>query len=292
MTGSRESVMDKNSFQRTLEQQFPTLTPTGKRIATYLLGNLQQLPFETADSIAHQAGTTGISVGRFLRTLGYRNLDDVKQDLRGDPQASWLITDRLGAFRQENDQEDALDRSLNREIEAIQHVYGLARSQGFADIVQHIVDADAVFILGIQSTRGILNAFHSHLEYIRPKVYYVDGLSGIYAETLNSGFEKPYAITADFRAYSSITPTFCETANAHGLPLALITDLQCPWARDYDLDLLQLKTDVGQFWDSMAPLTCLFNLMVSAVAERYGERLDARLAKNRALQQAFGQFES
>lgn len=74
--------------------------------------------------------------------------------------------------------------------------------------------------------------------------------------------------------------------------MALITDLQCPWARDYDLDLLQLKTDVGQFWDSMAPLTCLFNLMVSAVADRYGERLDARLAKNRALQQAFGQFES
>lgn len=284
--------MDKNSFQLTLEQQFPTLTPTGKRIATYLLGNLQQLPFETADSIAQQAGTTGISVGRFLRTLGYRNLDDVKQGLRGDDQPSWLITDRLSAFRNENDQEDALDRSLNREIEAIQHVYGLARSKTFADIVRHIVEADAVFILGIQSTRGILNAFHSHLEYIRPKVYYVDGLSGIYAETLNSGFEKPYAIISDFRAYSSVTPTFCEAANAHDLPLALITDLQCPWARDYDLDLLQLKTDVGQFWDSLAPLACLFNLIVSAVAEQYGDRLDARLAKNRALQQAFGQFES
>ncbi|KAF1032718.1 MAG: hypothetical protein GAK37_00389 [Pseudomonas sp.] len=283
--------MDKSSFQQTLEQQFATLTPTGKRIATYLLANLAQLPFETADSIAQQAGTTGITVGRFLRTLGYRNLDDVKQGLRGDPQSHWLITDRLGAFREESHQQDALDRSLLRETEAIEHAYGLARSDTFKRIVQQIVEADAVFILGIQSTRGILSAFHSHLEYIRPKVYYVDGLSGIYAETLNSGFEKPYALIADFRAYSSITPTFCETANAEQLPLTLITDLQCPWARDYEVDLLQLKTDVGQFWDSMAPLTCLFNLIVSAVAEHYGERLDARLAKNRALQQAFGQFE-
>ena len=282
---------EKNSFLQLLEQEFSNLTPTGKRIASYLLGNPDQLPFESADSIAQQASTTGISVGRFFRSLGYQNIDEVKQSLRGEAPASWLITDRIGAFRTESTREDALDRSMSREIEAIRHVYGLARSSAFAEIVQRIYEADAVFILGIQSTRGILTAFHSHLEYIRAKVYYVDGLSGIYAETLNSGFANPYAIISDFRAYSSVTRTFCDAAIDNNLPLALITDLQCPWARDYPLDLLQLKTDVGQFWDSPAPLACLLNLMVSAVAEKYGDRLDERLSKNRQLQKAFGQFE-
>ena len=283
--------MEKNNFFQLLENEFSSMTPTGKRIASYLLGNPQQLPFESADSIALQASTTGISVGRFLRSLGYQNLDDVKQSLRGEVPASWLITDRIAAFRAESNGGDALDRSMQREIEAIQYVYEVARSEAFAQIVKRIHEADAVFIIGIQSTRGILTAFHSHLEYIRPKVYYVDGLSGIYAETLNSGFDNPYAIIADFRAYSSVTRTFCQAALENALPLALITDLQCPWARDYALDLLQIKTDVGQFWDSPAPLACLLNLMVSAVAQQYGEHLDERLAKNRQLQKAFGQFE-
>ncbi|KMN09396.1 MurR/RpiR family transcriptional regulator [Pseudomonas helleri] len=283
--------MEKNNFFQLLENEFSSMTPTGKRIASYLLGNPQQLPFESADSIALQASTTGISVGRFLRSLGYQNLDDVKQSLRGEVPASWLITDRIAAFRAESNGGDALDRSMQREIEAIQYVYEVARSEAFAQIVKRIHEADAVFIIGIQSTRGILTAFHSHLEYIRPKVYYVDGLSGIYAETLNSGFDNPYAIIADFRAYSSVTQTFCQAALENSLPLALITDLQCPWARDYALDLLQIKTDVGQFWDSPAPLACLLNLMVSAVAQQYGEHLDERLAKNRQLQKAFGQFE-
>ncbi|MCU1726686.1 MurR/RpiR family transcriptional regulator [Pseudomonas sp. 7P_10.2_Bac1] len=283
--------MEKNNFFQLLENEFSSMTPTGKRIASYLLGNPQQLPFESADSIALQASTTGISVGRFLRSLGYQNLDDVKQSLRGEVPTSWLITDRITAFRAENNGGDALDRSMQREIEAIQQVYELARSDAFAQIVKRIHEADAVFIIGIQSTRGILTAFHSHLEYIRPKVYYVDGLSGIYAETLNSGFDNPYAIIADFRAYSSVTQPFCKAALENALPLALITDLQCPWARDYPQDLLQIKTDVGQFWDSPAPLACLLNLMVSAVAQLYGEHLDARLAKNRQLQKAFGQFE-
>ena len=283
--------MEKNNFFQLLENEFSSMTPTGKRIASYLLGNPQQLPFESADSIALQASTTGISVGRFLRSLGYQNLDDVKQSLRGEVPASWLITDRIAAFRAESNGGDALDRSMQREIEAIQYVYEVARSEAFAQIVKRIHEADAVFIIGIQSTRGILTAFHSHLEYIRPKVFYVDGLSGIYAETLNSGFDNPYAIIADFRAYSRVTQTFCQAALENALPLALITDLQCPWARDYALDLLQIKTDVGQFWDSPAPLACLLNLMVSAVAQQYGEHLDVRLAKNRQLQKAFGQFE-
>ena len=283
--------MEKNNFFQLLENEFSNMTPTGKRIASYLLGNPQQLPFESADSIALQASTSGISVGRFLRSLGYQNLDDVKQSLRGEVPASWLITDRIAAFRAESNGGDALDRSMLREIEAIQYVYEVARSEAFAQIVKRIHEADAVFIIGIQSTRGILTAFHSHLEYIRPKVFYVDGLSGIYAETLNSGFDNPYAIIADFRAYSSVTQTFCQAALENALPLALITDLQCPWARDYALDLLQIKTDVGQFWDSPAPLACLLNLMVSAVAQQYGEHLDERLAKNRQLQKAFGQFE-
>ncbi|MNC37397.1 hypothetical protein D3C75_859580 [compost metagenome] len=108
---------------------------------------------------------------------------------------------------------------------------------------------------------------------------------------MNSGFANPYAIISDFRAYSSVTQTFCDVALDNDLPLALITDVQCPWARDYPFDLLQLKTDVGQFWDSPAPLACLLNLIVSAVAEKYGDRLDERLAKNRQLQKSFGQFE-
>ncbi|HEX8590392.1 MAG TPA: MurR/RpiR family transcriptional regulator, partial [Pseudomonas sp.] len=40
--------MDKSPFLDALEQRFSDLTPTGKRIAGYLLANPQKLPFETA----------------------------------------------------------------------------------------------------------------------------------------------------------------------------------------------------------------------------------------------------
>ncbi|HWQ09625.1 MAG TPA: hypothetical protein VN436_10970, partial [Holophaga sp.] len=134
-------------------------------------------------------------------------------------------------------------------------------------------------------------SFFSQLEYIRPRVYYADGASGAYVESLNSEFASPYLIISDFRAYATMTRQYCEAASRRGLPLLLITDFYCTWARDYPIDLLQIKTDVQQFWDAWSPLVCLQNLFLSAVVERLGPSLDDRLAKNKELQRELGQFE-
>lgn len=61
--------------------------------------------------------------------------------------------------------------------------------------------------------------------------------------------------------------------------------------QDFAADLLQVKTDVGQFWDSLAPLTCLFNLLITAIVERLGPTLDERVARNRELQGELNQFD-
>ncbi|MBY4723216.1 MULTISPECIES: sap1 transcriptional regulator SapR [Burkholderia] len=290
------------AFARTVESRYAELTPTAKRIASYMLANLDRLGLETADQIAQQAGTSGISVGRFLRSVGYRNLDDLKRELRGGGDRPWMITDRLDEYRRiagtqsaepdGNRREGPLASSLERELDAIRHVYRLAEGPVFAQVADRIAQADAVFILGIQSTRGISNAFSSYLEYLRPRVFYSDGQSGSYVDSLNSEFERPYCIVTDTRAYSRSARRYCQAAAERGQPFALVTDLSCPWARDWPADLLQVKTDVGQFWDSLAPLTCLFNLLITAVVDRLGPAIDRRVARNRELQRTFDQFES
>ena len=290
------------AFAHTVEASFATLTPTAKRIASYMLANLERLGLETADQIAQQTGTSGISVGRFLRSVGYRNLDDLKRELRGAQSRPWFITDRLDAYRSERDDNDngangvdpgdlAVSHSLDLEVDAIRYVYQLAQGETFARIAQRIAEADAVFILGIQSTRGISNAFYSYLEYLRPRVFYSDGMSGSYVDSLNSEFASPYLIVTDTRAYSRIARRYCEAATRRELPFALVTDLYCPWAREFPCDLIQVKTDVGQFWDSLAPLTCLFKLLLTSIVERLGPAIDQRVARNRELQRELDQFD-
>ncbi|ELY3084642.1 MurR/RpiR family transcriptional regulator [Klebsiella aerogenes] len=285
---------DSNGLFHIIESTFSQLTPSEKRIGSWLLSHREHIPFETADSIAQATGTSGITVGRYLRKLGYRNLDDVKHSLKepaSTPYRQWRVIDRLDSWSQQQAQPDRASLSLQMELDAIRYVYQLAQEPIFARVSQRIAEADAVIIIGIQSTRGIANTFFSHLEYLRPRVTYADGSSGSWLESLNSEYQRPYVVLTDTRAYSVAARQFCRVACERGVATALVTDIWCPWARDYPVDLLQVKTDTGHFWDSLAPIGCLFNLLLSAVVERLGPSLSSRLAANRALQQEFGQFE-
>ena len=277
-----------------IEKTFSQLTPSEKRVAGWLLAHAAQIPFETADGIAKATGTSGITVGRYLRKLGFRNLEDAKTSLRElplIPYQPWGMNERLDSWHQQQSLPDRVHQSLLLEIDAITHVYQLAQSETFLRIAQQLAHAEAVYILGIQSTRGIANAFFSHLEYLRPRVSYSEGLSGSWVESLNSGFKRPYVVITDTRAYAAMSRQYCRVASERGIPIALITDVWCPWARDYAIDLIQVKTDTGHFWDSLAPVSCLFNLLLSAVVAQLGDSLAERLQANRQLQQQFGQFE-
>ena len=281
--------MQGSELAEKLKRDFQGFTPAGKRIATYLLDNLAQLPYETANGIATRTGIAGITVGRFLRQLGFRNLEELKKDLRGG--RPWLMPERLGTFRANAARENALERSLELEKKAIEQTYALSRTPEFQRVVEGIAFAEAVFLVGIQSIRGLVNSLFCHLEYIRPRVYFVDGLSGTYVESLNSEFQSPYLVLVDVSAYSVMTRRLCAAARDRAIPTALIGDKYCTWARDYPVDFLQVETDVGQFWDTLAPMCCLFNLIADAVIARLGSKLDERLFRNKALQKELGQFE-
>ena len=67
---------------------------------------------------------------------------------------------------------------------------------------------------------------------------YSEGLSGSWVESLNSGFANPYIVLTDTRAYSAIARQYRRVASEKAA-MALITDIWCPWARDYPIDLLR-----------------------------------------------------
>lgn len=154
-----------------IEQTFSLHTPSEKRVASWLLTHVAQIPFETADSIGKATGTSGITVGRYLRKIGYRNLEDAKASLRELPGTSyqpWGMNERLDSWQQQQQLPDRARQSLTLEIDAIAHVYQLAQGETFQRITRQLAQAEAVFVLGIQSTRGSQMPFSVTLNICAP----------------------------------------------------------------------------------------------------------------------------
>lgn len=130
---------------KTVEQRLNDYLVTGskaeRRIATFMLASIAELPFDTAASISKRIGVSEPTVGRFCRTLGYQNFKALKEDLQHDIGGGpWLLGDRLKEFHDRNKTgEDEPGRGLELEIASLVRIYELARTEQWARAVKKLL---------------------------------------------------------------------------------------------------------------------------------------------------------
>lgn len=84
--------------------------------------------------------------------------------------------------------------------------------------------------------------------------------------------------------------TLAAAAVAEGIPLVVVCDTHCSWARDYTKMVLPLRTASRLFWDSHVPFSCLSALLLDDIVTRLGYGVSDRLEHMRRLQDRFGAF--
>lgn len=277
----------KNSVVERIEENYSSMTKTFRKIANYILSNIDTLPYETAETIAQKVGVSGISVGRFLRSNGYQNIDQFKTAFRKADNSPWKVTDRFEAYKS---QDKNINSYLEQETTLIQHVYELTKNPNFHNMLERLNSSDAVYIVGIQSMSGIMQYFSDLLGYMRPNIHYVTEHSGFFLEVFNHNYQNPHIVLCDIRRYASTTQKLCELAKKQEISFTFITDEFCEWSRKLKNETLILKTSTGQFWDSTTPIVSLINLTLTLLAEKLDIKLENRLKHIRWLQSEFGQF--
>ena len=259
-----------NKVAQQLRERYDQFTVAERMIAGWLLDNMASIPFETAASIGQRVGVSAMTVSRFLKSLGYSGLAALKDDLRGElGDAPWLLPPKAGA---------GPDSRLKAETAAIADVYRLAQTPEWAAIVALLATARHIYVAGFQSERGLASGFAHQLLYVRPGVHSLDGASGLYAEMLEAT-PRDVFVLVDIRRYSRHFRLLAERAVAAGVPVVVVTDPYCPWARDLTPHILAAEVSLGHFWDMDTALASLLNLLADDVMRRIGTaRVHARLA--------------
>lgn len=297
-TGTADSAgsLPAGDLRQRLSHSASSGTPTERAIASYLLTNLQSLPFETAAIIAAKIGVSEASIGRFCRTIGYRSLKDLKSGLQADlGDRAWLIGDRLQDFhRRSQADKNELARALEREMAALVTVYEMAATPEFDRAVQRLARRSAVFVAGFQTERGHAAELVHNLQYLRAGVQLADVAGGHFGEILLSPPKETTLVLIDGRRYSRLTRDLALAAHDAGIPVTLITDPYCDWGQDAVSELFAVPTDLNHFWDTTSAMSSLIGLLINGVFQELGAEVEARMAKISAFYDDFightGQF--
>jgi DNA-binding MurR/RpiR family transcriptional regulator len=268
-------------LRQRLQQQAASGTPAERAIASYLLSNLQSLPFETAATVAAKIGVSEASIGRFCRTIDYRSFKDLKgglqQDLGDQP---WLIGDRLQDFhRRSQSGQGELSRALEKEMAALVAVYEIAATPEFDLAVKRLARRQNVFVAGFQTERGHAAELVHNLQYLRPGVQLADVAGGHFAEVLLSPPDNTTLVLIDGRRYSRLTRDLAAAAHAAGIPVSLITDPYCDWAAGIVDEIFAVPTDLNHFWDTTSAMSSLIGLLVNGVFNELGAEVEERMAR-------------
>src|SRR5450755_4580545 len=107
---------EMSSVEETIKRDWKQFTPSEQKLGTFFLSHLSELPFETAASIGKHVSVSAMTVGRYIRKLGYSDLKDIKDELRAKP-----------VSRGEREISSALyaPASLKAKIKALTDVYQL-----------------------------------------------------------------------------------------------------------------------------------------------------------------------
>ena len=293
LSGQRELLQAK--VLQPLRDSYDTLTKTEKKIASYFLSRPDCLVLETAATIAGNVGVSPMTVGRFLRKLGFDGVSDVRHSLKADlygPEVGsvWSIDRRYQAFAEREAANFSPEDSLEAELAAIRKAYAFRTTPLWAHAVDSFAHADRVYVSGLHMARGLAIEFVSRLEYIRPGVHLADGTNGHYADVMFDEASRIAYLLIDFYRYDKLTQRAAEYARQRGHEVHILADSYCVWAHKITDSVFNLPTSTGLYWHSNAAMSVLLNLLVNDIIKELGDSVPKRIDEVLQAQKAFDQF--
>jgi DNA-binding MurR/RpiR family transcriptional regulator len=266
------------SIEESIKKDWKTYTASEQKLGTFFLAHLQELPFETAASIGKRVDVSPMTVGRFIRKLGYGDLRDIKAELRAASAEGWIGGVSRATFA---------PATLQAAIQGVTDVHKIPQSAEWPRIVTTIAEARVVHVASFHVGRFLGLGFAAFLQSLRPGVRFCDGGDGAYADILLDAEPGACLVLIDFRRYSRHFRLLAEEAAARGVRTVILTDVYCHWARALTDDVLMIETDFGIRSLSMAQL--LFELLLAAVAGEL-EGTDTRVEALHGLRRKFVGF--
>ncbi|AKR54929.1 RpiR family transcriptional regulator [Devosia sp. H5989] len=265
-----------------------------KLIANYMERNIAELPFETARSIAGRVGVSPMTVGRYLRRLGFDGLDELKAELRRGGTGSnpaWQVKGQMERLQADIKEGKLLAGLIQQQMDNLGQIYELTVAPEWQRAVETLVSASEVYVAAYQNVRGIAQYFAAQLSYSRSRVTFSDGLNGTYAEILDRSVPGRCLFLFDVRRFAYKARPLAEAARKAGVTVIFMTDEFCPWASEVSDIPLVLPGAHGPLWDGAAALTAVMDLLISNVVVEIGHSASERVDRLTQLQDQFGDFE-
>ncbi|AVA23012.1 MurR/RpiR family transcriptional regulator [Rhizobium sp. CB3171] len=270
-----------------LRQYIKTGTPAERRIAKYFSEHLNELPFETASSVADRLELSPMTVGRFLRSLGYQGLDGIKVHLRENVTPVTLqLPNVLEQLQKDANEGRPIAGQIAEQVEMLQHIYNLTSQPHWLDAVATILSSSEVFVTAHLSLASLGRHLCDRLAFARDHVQFLDGSNGSYIELLGHQSNDALVVIVDSPRFVA-SRLLARSARRSGYKVLLITSQYTEWAHEFANMTLSLPPLRAGNHENLSAMMALLEFLAVAVIHAAGEEAESRIHRIEELEGMF-----
>ncbi len=234
-----------------------------RRIAEYIAEHYDKAVFMTAVTLGKNCAVSESTVVRFASAMGYEGYPQLQAALR-ELVRQRLTAEQRFAITSEINENDLLRTVLKNDAQNIRRTMEELSQKDFDDVVQRIVNARRIYILGLGSAAPLAQFLYHYLHLIFDEVRLMQNTTSSVFEEIVRIREGDLLIGISFPRYSARTLECMSFARENGAQVVGITDgAMSPLAKAAHT-CLSAQTDMASFVDSLAaPLSVINALIVS-----------------------------
>jgi DNA-binding MurR/RpiR family transcriptional regulator len=252
------------------------LTPTERRIAEAVLAEPTLLAFGTVSDLANRVGTSRPSIVRFANKLGFQGYTLLQQHVRSG--LSQQLSRPSERIRQDDITAPPVRDRINGGISSVLDAFEDGR---VAELAEHVVSAEKVWILSGETSQAGAHALYSGLSMVRPRVRALEEHS--FGTDLSDAGPQDVAIVFDFLRYRRQVITAARVFANAGVSIVAITDSPLSPLVEFADSWCQIEVPAIGPFDSSAPIVVMCELLVARVAHELKDDAKNRIDRIEAL---------
>ncbi len=258
-----------NDLINIIQQKYDDFSKGQKLIANYIVNHYDKAAYVTAAKLGEIVGVSESTVVRFAIELGFDGYPKLQKVLQELIKSKLTAVQRIEVSSNRINEDNILKSVLQSDMDKIKITLEQIDNSDFNNIVETILGAKRIFILGVRSSAPLASflGFYFNLIFDNVRLVHTTSVSEMFEQIIRAQ-EGDVVIGVSFPRYSKRTIKAMQFAKKQGVKTIALTDsAESPVAKSADMSLLA-RSDMASFVDSLVAPLSLINALIVAIGMR------------------------
>lgn len=263
-----------------IQDNISGLSKSQKLIANFIFNHYDKAAFMTAAKLGEVVGVSESTVVRFAIELGFDGYPMLQKVLQELIKSKLTAVQRLEVSSNRINEENILKSVLQSDMEKIKITMEEIDQNSFNDIVESILNARKIYILGVRSSAPLASflGFYFNLIFDNVRLVHTTSVSEMFEQILRAS-TGDVVIGISFPRYSKRTVKAMQYVKSQGATVIAITDShESPLAPYADHSIIA-RSDMASFVDSLVAPLSVINAIIVAIGMRRKQKVYETLEK-------------